>query len=265
MVSIKFEPFSREPYLSACPPLYPHKKYVLLRTYHHFARCDDHHPLGLRTTSYSTPDSKVTVTVIPTTAFTPGDVLREVDSRALLKTKTGNGSDVGTFVLANCGYMGNLDLGLAAERFAIRRKADGGLPCLSTLVKSVPASSNFSNSIHLLTPDSRLLHFQSQKPKFPRPKRIQISTELFQQPQDGLLRADLEPIGVELCSVEVPQLFTENFDYQQIKPDFIHGILTSDLLGKTILCEVVKESPNLGHGIKWATLVDNVKSYDAAS
>ncbi|KAH9812053.1 hypothetical protein DFH28DRAFT_899627 [Melampsora americana] len=219
----------------------------------------------LSTTSYLDSDSKMSVTIIPTTAYTPGDVLREVDSRALLKTKTGDGSDIRTFVLAQCGYIGNLDLSLASDRFAIRRKLDGNLPCLSTLVKSVSSASSSSQSIHLLTPTSRLLHFHMEKNKFPSPKRINISAELFQQPQDILLRADLQSIGIEICSVEVPQLFTENFDYQQIRPDFIHGILTSDLLGKTILCDIVKESQNLGSGTKWATLVDSVKSYDSAS
>ncbi|CAG8594798.1 10409_t:CDS:2 [Gigaspora rosea] len=38
---------------------------------------------------------------------------------------------------------------------------------------------------------------------------------------------------IDICSVEVPTLFTENFDDQDIGNDFVHGILTSDLLGKT--------------------------------
>ncbi|KNF02482.1 hypothetical protein PSTG_04387 [Puccinia striiformis f. sp. tritici PST-78] len=48
-------------------------------------------------------------------------------------------------------------------------------------------------------------------------------------------------------------------------PDFVHGILTSDLLRKPILCDVVKESENLGSGVKWAILVGDVKTYDRAA
>ncbi|EFP76227.2 hypothetical protein PGT21_007694 [Puccinia graminis f. sp. tritici] len=221
----------------------------------------------LSTTSYLNPDSSMVVSIIPTTSFTPGDVMREVDSRALLKTKTGSGSDIGTFVLARCGYIGNLDLSKAAQRFTSRRKEDGGLPCLSGVMESRTsrmASSN-STAIHLLDPSSRLLYLHTDRNKFPRPKRIQIPPELFNEPKDLLMRSDLESVGIDLCSVEVPQLFTENFDYQLVRPDFVHGILTSDLLGKTILCEVVKESENLGSGVKWATLVGDVKTYDRAA
>ncbi|WAQ88751.1 hypothetical protein PtA15_10A170 [Puccinia triticina] len=221
----------------------------------------------LSTTSYLNPDSSMVVTIIPTTSFTPGDVLREVDSRALLKTKTGSGTDIGTFILARCGYIGNLDLAKAAQRFTVRRKEDGGLPCLSGIMESRTSRMGSSNStaIHLLDPTSRLLYFHTEPHKFPRPKRIQIPPELFHEPKDLLMRSDLESVGIDLCSVEVPQLFTENFDYQLVRPDFVHGILTSDLLGKTILCEVVKESENLGSGAKWATLVGDVKTYDRAA
>ncbi|KAI9626796.1 hypothetical protein H4Q26_017702 [Puccinia striiformis f. sp. tritici PST-130] len=221
----------------------------------------------LSTTSYLNPDSSMVVTIIPTTSFTPGDVLREVDSRALLKTKTGSGSDIGTFVLAKCGYIGNLDLSKAAQRFTVRRKEDGGLPCLSGIMESRASriGSSTSTSIHLLDPSSRLLYLHTDRHKFPRQKRIQIPPELFHEPKDLLMRSDLESVGVDLCSVEVPQLFTENFDYQLVRPDFVHGILTSDLLGKTILCDVVKESENLGSGVKWAILVGDVKTYDRAA
>ncbi|CAH7668258.1 hypothetical protein PPACK8108_LOCUS2741 [Phakopsora pachyrhizi] len=213
------------------------------------------------------PDSFMPVTIISTTAFSQGDVLREVDSRAILKTKTGSGSDIGTFVLVQCGYIGNLELSLASWKFTASRKSSGGLLCLSEITESKPdrASSSNSTLIHLLDQDYRVLYFQANQQKFPSTKYARIPTEFFQQSRECLLRADLESVGVDICSVEVPQLFTENFDYQQIRPDFVHGILTSELLGKTIRCEVVKESSCFGSGVNWATLVGDVKSYDYAS
>ncbi|MBW0486355.1 hypothetical protein O181_026070 [Austropuccinia psidii MF-1] len=221
----------------------------------------------LSKTIYLNPDSPISLTIIPTTAFTPGDVLREVDSRALLKTKTGDGSDIGTFILARCGYIGNLDLIKASQSFSACRKLQAGLPCLSAIMKSKPdhISSSTSTTVHLLDQSSRLLCLHTDQRKFPQSKQIQIPIQLLQQPQDLLLRADLESIGIDLCSVEVPQLFTENFDYQDVRPDFIHGILTSDLLGKTILCDIVNETNNLGSGVNWVTSVSDVKSYDRAS
>ena len=42
--------------------------------------------------------------------------------------------------------------------------------------------------------------------------------------------------------MELPPLFVENFDYQNLRPDFINGILTSDILMKSIRCSVLGES-----------------------
>ena len=44
-----------------------------------------------------------------------------------------------------------------------------------------------------------------------------------------------------LCNDQVPALFTENFDWQKLRSDFVHGILTSDILGKTIYNEIISE------------------------
>lgn len=54
---------------------------------------------------------------------------------------------------------------------------------------------------------------------------------------------------------QVPSLFQDNFDYQDIRRDFVHGVLTSDLLGKSIYCHIVKDG--------YAARVKDTKSYAA--
>lgn len=65
--------------------------------------------------------------------------------------------------------------------------------------------------------------------------------------------------------MEVPALFVENFDYQNMRPDFINGVLTSDLLGKSISCTVIGESGSIGttspRAQPWAAHVGDVSSY----
>ena len=39
----------------------------------------------------------------------------------------------------------------------------------------------------------------------------------------------------------MPSLFQDNFDYLDIRRDFVHGILTSDLIGQTIHCHGVAD------------------------
>lgn len=53
----------------------------------------------------------------------------------------------------------------------------------------------------------------------------------------------------------MPSLFQDNFDYGDIRRDFVHGVLTSDLLMKNIYCYVAKEG--------YAARVQDTRSYDA--
>jgi translation initiation factor eIF-2B subunit epsilon len=50
-------------------------------------------------------------------------------------------------------------------------------------------------------------------------------------------------------------LFQDNFDYADLRRDFVHGILTSDLLMKNIYCYVAVEG--------YAARVKDTKSYDS--
>ena len=87
------------------------------------------------------------------------------------------------------------------------------------------------------------------------------------------VRCDLIDCGIDVCSVEVlydflpheydsklvyiqvPSLFQDNFDYLDIRRDFVYGVLTSDLLMKNIYCYVVKDG--------YAARVKDTKSYES--
>ena len=53
----------------------------------------------------------------------------------------------------------------------------------------------------------------------------------------------------------MPSLFQDNFDYGDIRRDFVTGVLTSDLLMKNIYCYVVKDG--------YAARVADTRSYDS--
>lgn len=57
------------------------------------------------------------------------------------------------------------------------------------------------------------------------------------------------------CVIQVPSLFQDNFDYGDIRRDFVHGVLTSDLLMKNIYCYIASDG--------YAARVKDTKSYDA--
>lgn len=115
-----------------------------------------------------------------------------------------------------------------------------------------------------MSSEKQLLHYLHQ-PQFPARKRLHFPLEHIEAGQTLLFRTDLESVGVDICNMEVPALFVENFDYQNMRPDFINGVLTSDLLGKRINCTIVGEGHSIGttspRAQSWAALIGDVSSY----
>lgn len=92
---------------------------------------------------------------------------------------------------------------------------------------------------------------------YPPTKRARIPREILAEHPDVEVRYDLLDCAVDVCSVEVPSLFQDNFDYADVRRDFVHGVLTSDLLMKNIHVHVAREG--------YAARVKDTRSYDAIS
>lgn len=91
-----------------------------------------------------------------------------------------------------------------------------------------------------------------------RKKHISIPPELFKRHPQIAMRSDLIDCSIDICSPDVPALFTENFDYQHIRRHFVHGILQDyELYGKTIYCHVATDN--------YAARVRSLRTYDAVS
>jgi translation initiation factor eIF-2B subunit epsilon len=98
-----------------------------------------------------------------------------------------------------------------------------------------------------------------------------IPREVLESHPEIEIRNDLIDCSIDVCSVEVcteispvfhllidrqvPSLFQDNFDYEDIRRDFLHGVLTSDLLMKNIHCYVAKDG--------YAARVKDTKSYES--
>ncbi|GAA5860000.1 hypothetical protein JCM8547_003052 [Rhodosporidiobolus lusitaniae] len=212
----------------------------------------------LSTQSFHGPGSLLQILVRPTKALTPGDVLRECDSLSILSPAD--------YLVVQAGYVGNVDLKQKVQEFTERRKKDQSLT-MSCIVKPVAAKTHATFAVHTLSSDHQLFHYE-QTPAFPKMKQFKVPREALASGKEIHTRSDLEAVGAVICSVEVAPLFTENFDYQFFYPDFVNGLLTSDLLGKTICCTLIGEAPepSSARGAPgWAAAVSNTKSYDAVS
>lgn len=76
---------------------------------------------------------------------------------------------------------------------------------------------------------------------------------------DFNIHYDWTDCQVDICSVEVLALFTENFDYQSIRCDFIKGVLQSEILSSKIYTYLLSSteycirirSPRLYHAVRY--------------
>ncbi|BGP38404.1 translation initiation factor eIF-2B epsilon subunit, GEF [Rhodotorula kratochvilovae] len=207
----------------------------------------------LASSSFQLPGSEIQIVVRPTKALTPGDVLREVDGLQILAPTD--------YLVVQAGFVGNVDLKAKTTEFTERRKVDPSLS-MSCIVKPIASKTHSTFAVHSLTTDAQLLHYE-QSSLFPKMKTFTVPREALAGGKDVHTRSDLEAVGAVICSPEVAPLFTENFDYQFFYPDFVNGLLTSDLLGKTICCTILEAEPQ--RSPSWAGYVTNTKSYDAVS
>jgi NDP-sugar pyrophosphorylase family protein len=86
---------------------------------------------------------------------------------------------------------------------------------------------------------------------------LRVDAAFFSERDDVSIRSDLIETGVYICAPEVLMLFSDNFDYQNVKRDFVSGVLSEEELGnKLFVHEVTKE---------YLARVHSLRSYDAVS
>lgn len=54
------------------------------------------------------------------------------------------------------------------------------------------------------------------------------------------MRTDLIDTNISICSPEVLMMFSDNFDYQSLKRDFVVGTLSEEELGKKIHAHILQ-------------------------
>ena len=173
-----------------------------------------------------------------------GDALRELDASSIIK---------GDFILIRSpgDLISNVNLGALWDAHRNRRAANKNAIMTSIYKKLSPGHRTRSRLAHpVLVLDgasSRLIGYEEIDPVefWLRPsacapngskKRTKtalsfpFNTELLDAHSHIDLRYDLVDTHVDLCSLEVLALFTENFDYQDLRQDFMKGILLSDIL-----------------------------------
>jgi translation initiation factor eIF-2B subunit epsilon len=191
-------------------------------------------------------------------AHTVGDALREVDRLGLVNSD---------FVLLRGGVLSNLSLPSIVEEHRKRKEADKDVMLMTIVTVETDTKTAFSVKRYrpyLGTNDRNLrdarLHILDEQHSisateydfhrcllsehleiYPDKSRyVHLSKDITSRHTNVLCRNDLYDCNIEICTPEVPALFTENFDYEDLRRDFVNGVLTSDLLSKNIYCYIAK-------------------------
>ncbi|KAF8319424.1 nucleotide-diphospho-sugar transferase [Clavulina sp. PMI_390] len=194
----------------------------------------------------NTPNMGIRITPIVTPeARSVGDVMRELDAKQIVTAD---------FVLVTGDIVSNLDIMKIVDEHKARRRVSKN--CIMSMVMK-PASPR-DKPRHGIDHTALLLNSQTQECLYYEylpdgTQRIALPREKIKAAVDLDARIDLLHCSIDICSVDVPALFTENFDYQDLRVDFVHGVLTSDILGKTIFCHI----PTKGY----ASRVKDTKAY----
>ncbi|PWN35742.1 nucleotide-diphospho-sugar transferase [Meira miltonrushii] len=225
--------------------------YVLTRSHAHLIRqhVNDHlhnllHSQGIAITVMSTPEAR-----------SEGDAIRELDAKQVLRSD---------FLLYRSDSVCTMDLrpvvDLHRKRRAIDKDAIMTMCCMQAGDQTTMRSKAMRPVQYIDPATNQILHYE-QLPGLPKRKAVMPFELLRLDDKTGFdeidVRFDLVDAGVYICSIDVPPLFSENFDYQSLSLDFIPGILTSDLLDSKIFLHVGKR----GYGGR----AQDTQTYDAIS
>lgn len=197
------------------------------------------------------PTSPNTVHIITSELYRSlGDVLRDVDAKSLVRSD---------FVLVYGDVVSNFDVSQALQEHRHRRKMEKNISVMTMIFKeSSPGHrSRCEEDDVIVAMDSksqRVLHYQ----KTHGLKKLQFPMNIFHSGSDEFeIRHDLLDCHISICSPQVAELFTDNFDYQT-RNDFVRGILVNEeILGNQIHMHVTKD----GYGVR----VSNLLMYDSVS
>ncbi|EGW30896.1 translation initiation factor eIF-2B epsilon subunit [Spathaspora passalidarum NRRL Y-27907] len=184
-----------------------------------------------------------------------GDAMRDLDNRGLIS---------GDFLLVSGDVVTNMDFSKCLNFHRAKKSSDKDHMVTMVLNQASPlhrTRSYIEPATFILDKKTdRCLYYQGIPSVDGKKTSINIDPELLEDIEDEfVIRNDLIDCHVDICSPQVPQIFQENFDYQTLRSDFVKGVLTSDLLKKTIYAYITEDSS------EYVARVESWGTYDAVS
>ncbi|RMZ91801.1 hypothetical protein DV736_g979, partial [Chaetothyriales sp. CBS 134916] len=175
--------------------------------------------------SSSSPFKKLEL--IRCVAASVGDVMRDLDQKNLL---------AGDFLVVSGDVVCDFPITGALKAHKLRRERDKNSIMTLVLREVQTGYYSQSNSViptFVIDPAAdRCLHYEESS-RF-SPKSLHIDPEILKTPELDI-RQDLIDCRVDICTADVLSLWSDNFDNQSPRKDFVFGVLKDyELNGKTI-------------------------------
>ncbi|XP_052280601.1 translation initiation factor eIF-2B subunit epsilon-like [Dreissena polymorpha] len=190
------------------------------------------------------------VPVVTEGCLSMGDALRDIDAKSLIRSD---------FVLIYGDVVSNIKLQPIIDEHKNRREKDKSA-IMTMVFREVPPghATRCPQDDIVLAVDNEtqnVIHYQRIADS--DTKHLQFPVEVIMEHKDVQIRYDLLDANISICSPQVPQLFTDNFDYET-RDSFVKGILINEeIMGNTIKMCVVKDA--------YAARVSSLQMYDAVS
>ena len=160
-----------------------------------------------------------------------GDALRDIDTKAIIQ---------GDFILVSGDVISNMNLSRALATHRERRKVDKNMIMTMVLKPSTPlhrSRERCESAVFCIDPVSQeCIHYEPIESEMSQGIAVKLESVLLESHRAIDIRYDLIDCQIDICSLNVLALFTENFDYQDMRKDFVRGILQCDILGHKIGC-----------------------------
>lgn len=181
-----------------------------------------------------------------------GDFLRDLDKRNIIG---------GDFLLVHGDLVSNLSLESALAAHKARREANRD-SCMTMVLREAGEAEHRTKTktitpVFILDPrKNRCLHYEEMNP-FQADRYVDLDPTILEN-AEAEARTDLVDAQIDICTPDVLALWSESFDYEVPRANFLHGVLKDwELNGKMMHTEIVTE----GYSARAATL----QMYDAIS
>lgn len=186
-------------------------------------------------------------------AHSVGDFLRDLDKRGLISSD---------FILVHGDLVANISLDEALAKHRARREANR--EAIMTVVLRSAGEDDHRTKTHGITPHflvepttSRCLHYEETHP-LQSDHYLTLDPTLLEDHSALEMRSDLIDCGIDICTPDVLALWSESFDYELPRKNFLHGVLKDfELNGKFIYTEILDSG--------YAARASNLQMYDAIS